>query len=107
MKYTKKYIALGVMMAMVLSAGHVWASGQPEKHEAVTLKGYDGKDLTIESQEPYSPKQTCGECHEYDQISNGYHFQQGRTNADGTIVMSDTYDKKRPWIKSDGMYGKW
>jgi len=26
---------------------------------------------------PYSPKQTCGQCHDYDKITQGYHFTQG------------------------------
>jgi hypothetical protein len=26
---------------------------------------------------PYSPKQTCGQCHEYEKITKGYHFTQG------------------------------
>ena len=51
--------------------------------------------------------ETCGECHEYDQIPNGYHFQQGRTDGDGNITMSDNFNPKKPWILSDGMYGKW
>ncbi len=26
---------------------------------------------------PYSPKQTCGDCHDYEKIAEGYHFTQG------------------------------
>jgi hypothetical protein len=26
---------------------------------------------------PYSPKQTCGQCHDYENITQGYHFTQG------------------------------
>ena len=26
---------------------------------------------------PYSPKQTCGACHDYEKITRGYHFTQG------------------------------
>ncbi len=26
---------------------------------------------------PYSPKQTCGGCHDYEKITQGYHFMQG------------------------------
>jgi hypothetical protein len=31
----------------------------------------------INADKPYSPKQTCGKCHDYDKITQGYHFQQG------------------------------
>ena len=52
-------------------------------HKKITLKGFDGNPLTLESKIPYSPKKTCGACHPYDQITNGYHFQQGRTDGTG------------------------
>ena len=55
---------------------------------------------------PYSPKKTCGGCHDYDQITNGYHFQQGRTDETGKIVISDTFDPVHPWNLSSGMFGK-
>ena len=61
----------------------------------------------MESKIPYSPKKTCGGCHDYDQITNGYHFQQGRTDKTGKIVISDTLDPIRPWNLSSGMYGKY
>ncbi len=32
----------------------------------------------INTDKPYSPKQTCGKCHDYDKITKGYHFQQGK-----------------------------
>jgi hypothetical protein len=79
---------------------------QGPAHEKIVLKGFDGEVLTINSKRPYSPKKTCGECHDYAQITNGYHFQQGRTNGDRRIVISDTFDPKYPWNLSSGMYGK-
>ncbi len=85
----------------------IFAAVAVSAHEAVDLIGYDGKVLTTESTAPYSPKLTCGECHDYDAITNGYHFQQGRTNAAGDIVMSDDFNLKKPWVLSSGMYGKW
>ena len=75
-------------------------------HEKIVLKGFDGSPLTIESKLPYSPKKTCGACHDYDQITKGYHFQQGRTDGTGKIIVSDTFDSKYPWNLSSGMYGK-
>ena len=79
---------------------------QGSSHEKIILKGFDGTPLTIDAKKPYSPKRTCGGCHDYERITNGYHFQQGRTNGDRKIVISDTFDQKYPWNLSSGMYGK-
>ena len=35
----------------------------------------------INSDKPYSPKQTCGKCHDYEKITEGYHFTQGKGEA--------------------------
>ena len=99
----KTITLLLLALALTLPGGAAWGAHE----EPIVLKGYDGKELAVDSQEPYSPRQTCGECHDYDQITNGYHFQQGRTDGDGHIVMSDDYNAKKPWIKSAGMFGKW
>jgi hypothetical protein len=81
-------------------------SSQVLIHEKILLKGFDGNPLTVDSKIPYSPKRTCGTCHDYERITNGYHFQQGRTDRAGKIVISDTFDPKFPWNLSSGMYGK-
>lgn len=69
-------------------------------HSKIVIKDLEGKPITLESNVPYSPKKTCGACHDYDQITNGYHFQQGRTDGSGKIVMNDGIQL------SSGMYGK-
>ena len=80
---------------------------QSASHEKIVLKGFDGSPFAIDSKTPYSPKKTCGACHDYDQITNGYHFQQGRTDGTRKIIISDTFDKKYPWNLSSGMVGKY
>ncbi|MEX2371438.1 MAG: hypothetical protein WD578_10555, partial [Bacteroidales bacterium] len=30
----------------------------------------------LNTDKPYSPKQTCGKCHDYELITSGYHFMQ-------------------------------
>ena len=75
-------------------------------HEKIILKGLDGNPLTIESKNPYSPQKTCGKCHDYERITRGYHFQQGRTDSTGKIVTRDIFDQKYSWNLSSGMYGK-
>jgi hypothetical protein len=68
------------------------------------LKTEDGKTinpLTGENaDQPYSPRQTCGACHNYDEITKGFHFQQGWDR------IKDDFNQKKPWVLSDGMLGK-
>jgi len=51
---------------------------------------------------PYSPKQTCGTsgCHDYEKITKGYHFQQGKDEAPGKELT-----KLYQWVLSPGQYG--
>jgi hypothetical protein len=51
---------------------------------------------------PYSPKQTCGlaECHNYDKITKGYHFQQGK-DEQPSQKLKNLYQ----WVLSPGQYG--
>ena len=49
-------------------------------HMPVTLYTEDGEAINLRRGEnidqPYSPKQSCGTCHDYNAILKGYHFQQ-------------------------------
>jgi len=81
-------------------------SSQDSTHPKISLKGFDGNELTIKTTVPYSPKKTCGTCHDYHRITNGYHFQQGRTDGAGKIIINDDFNPKYPWNLSSGMYGK-
>jgi hypothetical protein len=77
-------------------------------HTNIILRDSAGDAILAGSTVPYSPRQTCGRCHDVDAIANGYHFQQGRTDDTGAVVMKDDYfDDGRDWLKSAGMYGKW
>lgn len=51
---------------------------------------------------PYSPRQTCGAtgCHDYDKITAGYHFTQGK----GEPVPADMAERLQ-WVSSPGNYG--
>jgi hypothetical protein len=51
---------------------------------------------------PYSPKQTCGTvgCHDYEKITIGYHFQQGKDEEP-----SRELTKLYQWVLSPGQYG--
>jgi hypothetical protein len=77
-------------------------------HPAVALLDRLGAPIQQGSTEPYSPRRTCGGCHNIDQAAGGYHFQQGRTDAaDNVQVRPNFYGDGRDFVRSDGMYGKW
>ena len=51
---------------------------------------------------PYSPRQTCGasDCHDYDKITKGFHFTQGKGEA-VPPAMAERY----AWVTAPGNYG--
>jgi hypothetical protein len=102
------------MVVIFLSTWFIFAFGpelalstKESEHPPVVLMDRNGNEISMDSNVSYSPKTTCGECHDYDLITNAYHFQQGRTDADGNIIVHDGLDSKNPWLISRGMYGKW
>lgn len=103
----KKSIFFMLPALVVFLASGLARTFVEEPHPYITLIDYDGNEISLESNVPYSPKNTCGECHDYDAITNAYHFQQGRTDIDGNIIISDDLDSRNPWLVSWGMYGKW
>ena len=53
---------------------------------------------------PYSPRQTCGACHDYKAITNAYHFQIGAKEV------ADNWGKRHKesnYLKSPGQFGGW
>ena len=77
-------------------------------HPHIPLLDRDGNHLEDGSTQPYSPRETCGACHDYHMIADGYHFQQGRTDESGAVVTKDDFfEDGRDHLKSAGMYGKW
>ncbi len=73
----------------------------------VPLRDRNGNPIARGSTTPYSPERTCGGCHDVNVITQGYHFQQGKGLSNTAITVSDTYNPAKPWLLSDGMYGKW
>ncbi|HEX2867756.1 MAG TPA: multiheme c-type cytochrome [Ignavibacteriales bacterium] len=54
----------------------------------------------INADKPYSPRQTCGKCHDYNKITEGFHFQQGRGEK-----LPETMKDRFQWVSSPGNYG--
>jgi formate dehydrogenase gamma subunit len=77
------------------------------QHPAIYLMDAEGNVIDPiggeNEQAPFSTKMTCGMCHDYDEITRGYHFQMGWD------VISDDYGvaKGRPWSLSNGLMGRW
>ena len=105
MRFLRTGVVIGVVVAL---AGLLWLAppglAAKRKCPPFHLKTEDGKIINPLSGDnaelPYSPRQTCGACHKYDEITKGYHFQQGWNKV------KDDYSKKFPWVLSDGMLGK-
>jgi len=54
----------------------------------------------VNADRPFSPKQTCGRCHDYGKITQGYHFTQGR----GEKPTPDQRSRCQ-WALTPGNYG--
>jgi formate dehydrogenase gamma subunit len=77
------------------------------QHPAITLLDEEGEIINPINGEnasaPFSTKQTCGLCHEYDVITQGYHFQMGWETVDDDFGVTEG----RPWSLSNGFLGRW
>jgi formate dehydrogenase gamma subunit len=94
-------VGLAVMIAIVTAP---WAAAQ---HPAINLVDANGDIIDPingeNAETPFSTKQTCGLCHDYDVITEGYHFQMGWD------VVADDFgvESGRPWSLSNGFLGRW
>ncbi|MFH1688337.1 MAG: formate dehydrogenase subunit gamma [bacterium] len=92
----------GLLLAGILAVGSVRA-----EHPSIFLMDKDGEEINPilgeNADQPFSTAATCGMCHDYEEITSGYHFQMGWD------VVSDDFgvDEGKPWQISDGMMGKW
>jgi len=73
------------------------------KHVPFYLLDKDGHRVIPEAKnpKPYSPRQTCGACHDYEIINKSYHFQLGADE------ISDDFGAAvgKPWVSSAGQFG--
>ncbi len=54
----------------------------------------------VNADKPYSPRQTCGKCHDYKKITEGFHFQQGKDE-----IATGTFAERYQWVSTPGNYG--
>jgi hypothetical protein len=116
------------LLAFLASAGSAFA------HPAVQLLDRDGNPIvsqlsnadtfvaangTVYKAGPaYSPKKTCGKCHDYNAITRAYHFREG-VGPNGEILSDQWSDKNNDGtlykylanayghLLSPGQYGAW
>ncbi len=103
-------VVVGAAALVLHAAAQSQTGDRPERRRRVSclpfhLRDEDGRIINPiadpDIHVPYSPRRTCGACHDYSRITQGYHFQQGAT------VMADDFGAPdRPWDLSDGMVGK-
>jgi len=94
---TARVSLLSVSLVSLAQAQH--PAIQLYDHEFNLINPLTGQN----ADKPFSVKNTCGTCHEYDTITKGFHFQAGWNKV------SDDFGKKRgrPWELSDGFLGGW
>ncbi len=123
----KRYVLLGLLAALMLPA-------MAFAHPAVQLLDEKGKPIkdqldpsdTVQAANgsvymkgpAYSPKQTCGKCHDYQAVTRGYHFREGAgtngqdlsdhwsaKNKDGSLYryLANAYGH----LMSAGQFGAW
>lgn len=71
----------------------------------IDLYDSENRKITPESNQPYSPRNTCGRCHDYDTISHGWHFNAFEANASagGSGATADRVGE--PWVWTDARTG--
>ena len=92
---------------VLMAAGCLWAQSTPSAnpklpHPSVVLKDEAGNNV-LKSGKSISTRKSCGDCHDYDFITNSFHFQQGKTELDRKLLASH---KIASFNLSPGMFGK-
>ena len=72
-------------------------------HPQIALKDENGKSVLVTGK-PISTRQSCGgDCHDYEFITNSFHFQQGKNEMDRSLLSSHS---AAAFNTSPGMFGK-
>ncbi len=96
-----RYPIIFLLVLILFAATDLYA-----QHPDITLLDKDMNIINPISDSvtvPFSTRQTCGMCHDYDKITSGYHFQAGWEHISDTFGVSEG----KPWILSDGFLGGW
>jgi hypothetical protein len=100
---TRCAIVVFALLAPAAGAQPKAAAAQRLAHPPVTLRDEAGRNV-LDSGQPISTRRTCGgACHDYDFISNSFHFQQGKNEMDRQLLSRHGI---APFNSSPGMFGK-
>jgi hypothetical protein len=104
---------------LVLSLTGLAFADMPPAHNGIILRDAAGAPIAAgaTTNNAFSTKGTCGQCHDYDAIEkHSYHAQLGANEQRGwnpfNANSSDKYvsgpaTKGKPWVQSPGHVGKW
>jgi len=111
----KRWFFITAIIAMLFGSILSYANDAPTKDKSMALDAVcppfflsdeAGNIIdpvhNINTDKPYSPKQTCGAagCHDYNKITEGFHFTQGK-GEQPTAAQAQRYQ----WASSPGNYG--
>jgi len=100
-----KTVTIRCFTILIALSMHIIPVAFAEPCPTFHLKTDEGKiinPLTGENADkPYSTRQTCGSCHDYETIASAYHFDMDWSFADD----SKYADTNEPWKFSSGMTG--
>jgi hypothetical protein len=93
---------------------------QLDMNDTINMVDNNGNSVIYAAGPAYSPKQTCGECHDYTQITKAYHFMQGALPGGEGMGVSDTWSSENQdgtvqkylanaygHLLSGGQFGAW
>lgn len=72
-------VLLVLLLMLCIPLGQTMSSEGPSPHVDIWLRNEAGDRITPSDNaaDPYSPRKTCGACHQYATITKGYHFRMG------------------------------
>lgn len=104
---TTRFLSMILLQLLLVAGCLAPLPAMARQHPAITLMDKDGDEINpitgYNATAPFSTEQTCGLCHDYETITEGYHFQMGWDK------ISDDYgvESGRPWSISNGLMGRW
>ena len=102
---TKKFWSASIVSLLAVAASFASTTcaqsvDEEKLHPAIPLLDESGSNV-LNSGNPYSPRTTCGQCHDYESITHSYHIEQGRDETD------DDFGKRigLPQLVGPGYFG--
>lgn len=107
--YKKGMVVSALTTAALLIGSQAFAAHPTD----IPLRDASGAQIAAGANDAYSAKETCGACHDYDQIErHSFHAQLGANEHTGFNSwtfgnMASVASKGKTWIQGTGHVGKW